>query len=64
VSTAVGPEEFDCIDCGAAVVRFAIWQGLPKRCCGCDALTWIEDPEQRAKMREFMLERGIIGPLE
>jgi hypothetical protein len=59
-----GGEEFDCIDCGAPIVRFGGWPDQPKRCAGCEFLTWIDDAPTRAAMRAHMLRDGIIGPDE
>jgi hypothetical protein len=59
-----GVEEFDCIDCGAPITRFGGRPAQPKRCAGCEFLTWIEDPADRAEMRAYMLKEGIIGPIE
>jgi hypothetical protein len=54
--------EFDCIDCATPIVRFGSWPDQPKRCAGCEFLTWIEDPRaSREEMRQHMLREGIIG---
>jgi hypothetical protein len=55
-------EEFDCIDCAAPIARFGMRPGQPKRCAGCEFLTWIEDETSRMATRKYMLEQGIIGP--
>lgn len=55
-------EEFDCIDCAAPIVRLGGWPGQPKRCAGCEFLTWIEDPVAREVMRAHMLKEHTIGP--
>jgi hypothetical protein len=61
MSHATGVEEFDCIECGAAVTRLGGWPGQPLRCAGCEFLTWLEDPTDRSAMRQVMLRRGTIG---
>lgn len=57
-------EAFDCIDCGAAIVRLCGHAGQAKRCVGCEFLTWIEDTATREAMRKHMLRDGTIGRQE
>jgi hypothetical protein len=54
--------EFDCEDCGLHVVSIGPRHNPAMRCAGCQWLTEITvPPDERASLRQHMLERGIIG---
>jgi hypothetical protein len=51
--------EFDCIECGAH-----IYSPIPdpeSRCAGCRHVASIIDEDNRAELRAYLMDRGIIG---
>lgn len=55
-------QEFDCVDCGASVVRLTPPGNGQMRCAGCQWLTELPpmDAEEKMKLRRHMARYGII----
>jgi hypothetical protein len=55
--------EFDCLHCGVHVYAFGPPpEPAPTRCSTCDAISHIDDPVERTKLKRI-LNRGVPGDL-
>lgn len=44
--------KFDCVDCGARVIRYAPASAPPILCLRCEYIAEIPDPAERAAVRQ------------